>query len=204
MPVVTTPDAKGCFPMDHPLHMGIHMGPFSPPAIEKRVRDADLVLALGTVLTDMNLGASKPQVSAGALGLGARGRVNVSFHTYTEVALRDFVAALGREQLPRFRERVVYRDNLKRAKRTAPARRARINDLLLEMNHFLDHHPGYDVFAESGDALFGGLELRLRARRASTSRRATTRRWASACPPRSAPDRPRRGRSCCAATAPSR
>ena len=34
----------------------------APPAIQRRVRDADLVLALGTQLTDMNLGAAKPQV----------------------------------------------------------------------------------------------------------------------------------------------
>lgn len=162
VPVVTTPDAKGCFPMDHPLHMGIHMGPFSAPAIEKRVRDADLVLALGTVLTDMNLGASKPQVKRGRAVWALADRVNVSFHTYTEVALGDFVSALGREDLPRFREKVVYYDNLKRGKQRPNAPLC-INDMLLEMNVFLDQHPGYDVFAESGDALFGGLELRLRA-----------------------------------------
>ena len=163
VPVVTTPDAKGCFPMDHPLHMGIHMGPFSAPAIEKRVRDSDLVLALGTVLTDMNLGAAKPQVRRERAVWAVGGRVNVSFHTYTEVALRDFVGALGRGKLPRFREAVVYRDNLKRAKSERADSALRVNDLLLEINHFLDLHPGYDVFAESGDSLFGGLELRLRA-----------------------------------------
>ncbi len=61
-PVMTTMLAKGVFPMDHPLHMGIHIGPISAPAIQKRVRTADLVLSLGTQLTDMNLGAAKPQV----------------------------------------------------------------------------------------------------------------------------------------------
>ncbi len=163
VPVVTTPDAKGCFPMDHPLHMGIHMGPFSAPAIEKRVRDADLVLALGTVLTDVNLGAAKPQVRRERAVWAVGGRVNVSFHTYTEVTLRDFVGALGRGKLPRFREAVVYRDNLERAKGGHADTALRVNDLLLEINDFLDLHPGYDVFAESGDSLFGGLELRLRA-----------------------------------------
>jgi len=163
VPVVTTPDAKGLFPMDHPLHMGIHMGPFSPPAIEKRVRDADLVLALGTVLTDMNLGAARPQVRRERSVWAVGGRVNVSFHTYTDVMLRDFVAALAAERLPRSRERVAYRDNLKRPRPGArePARLS-VNDMLLELNRFLDAHAGYHVFAESGDALFGGLELRLR------------------------------------------
>jgi indolepyruvate decarboxylase len=161
--VVTTVDAKGLFPMDHPLHMGIHVGPFSPPAIEKRVREADLVLALGTLLTDMNLGASKPQVRRERAVWAVGGRVNVSFHTYTDVMLRDFVSALARERLPRFREKVVYQDNLKRRAANArlPARLV-VNDMLLELNRFLDAHPGYHVFAESGDSLFGGLELRLR------------------------------------------
>ena len=161
--VVTTVDAKGLFPMDHPLHLGIHMGPFSPPAIEKRVREADLVLALGTLLTDMNLGASRPQVRRERAVWAVGGRVNVSFHTYTDVMLRDFVAALATGRLPRFREKVVYRDNLKRPRRGAPeGARLSVNDMLLELNRFLDAHPGYHVFAESGDMLFGGLELRLR------------------------------------------
>lgn len=161
--VVTTPDAKGSFPMDHPLHMGIHMGPFSPPAVARRVAEADLVLALGTVLTDMNLGAAKPQVLRERAVWAVGGRVNVSYHTYTDVVLRDFVAALARETLPSFREPVVYCDNLMRAKQPDLGARLCVNDLLLEINHFLDGHLAYDVFAESGDSLFGGLELRLRA-----------------------------------------
>jgi indolepyruvate decarboxylase len=162
-PVVTTMLAKGVFPMDHPLHMGIHIGPFSPKPIEKRVRDADLVLSLGNQLTDMNLGAARPQVKRERSVWAVSNRVNVSFHQYTEVTLRDFVAALGREKLPTFRERVVYQDNLKR--RAAGARAPKhlsVNDLLVELNGFLaEARRPYDVFAESGDMLFGGLELRL-------------------------------------------
>jgi indolepyruvate decarboxylase len=165
IPVVTTVLAKGVFPMDHPQHMGVHIGPFSAPEIQKRVRAADLVLALGTQLTDMNLGAARPQVLRERSVWASGQRVNVSFHTYTDVTLKDFVAGLAKERLPRSRERVRYYDNLKR-----PARRARgarspklsINDLLVELNDFLADHPGYDVFAESGDSLFGGIELRLR------------------------------------------
>jgi indolepyruvate decarboxylase len=162
-PVVTTVLAKGVFPMDHPLHMGIHMGPLSAPAIQRRVRSADLVLALGTELTDMNLGAARPQVARDTSVWAIEGRVNVSFHQYTEVELFDFVAALASQPLPRFRERVAYHDNLV-APRAGAARRKplRVNDMLVELNRFLAAHAGYYVVAESGDALFGGLELRLR------------------------------------------
>jgi len=80
----------------------------------------------------------------------------------TDVELYDFVAALAAHPLPRFRERVAYHDNLA-APRPGNARRKplRVNDLLVELNRFLAAHAGYHVVAESGDALFGGLELRL-------------------------------------------
>jgi indolepyruvate decarboxylase len=162
-PVVTTVLAKGVFPMDHPLHMGIHMGPLSARAIQDRVRRADLVLALGTELTDMNLGAARPQVARDRSVWALDGRVNVSFHQYTDVELYDFVAELARQALPRFRERVVYHDNLVPPRPGSERRRPlRVNDLLVALNRFLAVHPGYHVVAESGDALFGGLELRLR------------------------------------------
>jgi indolepyruvate decarboxylase len=139
--------------------MGIHMGPLSARAIQRRVRSADLVLALGTELTDMNLGAAKPQVSRDRSVWAFDGRVNVSFHTFTEVTLADFVNALARERLPRFGEKVRYADNLRR-RRGGEGGRLTVNGLLVETNRFLDAHPGYHVFAESGDMLFGGLEIR--------------------------------------------
>jgi indolepyruvate decarboxylase len=160
-PVVTTPLAKGVFPMDHPLHMGIHMGPFSPRPVQDRVRAADLVLAMGTQLTDMNLGAAKPQVRREHAVWATSGRVNVSFHTYTDVALGDFVGALADGKHPRFREKIRYHDNLKRSPARDPSLPLRINDMLLELNDFLEECPDYHVIAESGDALFGGLELRM-------------------------------------------
>jgi indolepyruvate decarboxylase len=158
-PVVTTVLAKGVFPMDHPQHMGIHVGTFSAKQINQRVREADLVLALGTQLTDLNLGATKPQVDRDRSVWATSQRVNVSYHSYTDVMLKDFVEGLVSERLPKHREKVVYYDNLKRGDRSAK-KKLSINDMLVEVNDFLAQHGGYDVFAESGDMLFGGLEVR--------------------------------------------
>jgi len=164
VPVVTTVLAKGVFPMNHPLHMGIHMGPFSPGPIQKRVREADLVLTLGTQLTDVNLGAAKPQVSRDRSVWAADRRVDISYHQYSDVSLRDFVGALAKRKLPRFREKVSYHDNLKGVAKKSSSREQAlgVNEMLVELNRFLGRHPGYLVFAESGDMLFAGIELRLR------------------------------------------
>jgi indolepyruvate decarboxylase len=162
-PVVTTVLAKGVFPMSHPLHLGISIGTVSHPEIEKRLRRADLVVALGAHLTDLNLGASrwpvKPERSVRAI----EGRVEISQHEYSSVRLGELVRALSRVELPGRRERVVYRDNLERPPRgrLARSRRIDINDMLVELNEFLAEHGDHHVVAESGDMLFGGLELRL-------------------------------------------
>jgi TPP-dependent 2-oxoacid decarboxylase len=157
--------AKGAFPMDHPLHMGVHIGPLSPAAIRRRVDRADLVLNLGTLLTDMNLGSRAPLINRQRSVWAVHNRVNVSFHSYTDVMLRDFVKALIRAPLRRHHERVRYADNLDHApERRAPSRRTaplRVADMLREVNGFLAGKRRYLVVAESGDMLFAGLDVRV-------------------------------------------
>jgi indolepyruvate decarboxylase len=159
-PCMTTVLGKGAFPMDHPQYMGVHIGPISPPPIRKRVDAADLVVNLGTLLTDMNLGSRPPQITRARSIWAVGNRVNVSFHTYTDVGIRDFVRALQRERLRRHAERVVYADNLK----SASARRGgaiSVAGMLVELNRFLVGKRGWAVIAESGDMLFAGLDVRI-------------------------------------------
>ena len=161
--VATTMLAKGVFPMDHPLHLGIQIGPFGAAAIQQRVASADLVIELGTQHTDINLGRASEIAPAEKTLWAEPERVSISFHQYQGVMLHEFVRGLADSVLPCFREKVEYSDNLARtpfeANADAPLS---TNDLLVEVNEFLARHPGTYVVAESGDMLFGGLELRLR------------------------------------------
>lgn len=160
VPCMTTVLGKGAFPMDHPQYMGVHMGAISPPPIRRRVDAADLVINLGTLLTDMNLGSRPPSITRAKSIWAAGNAVNVSFHTYTNVGIRDFLHALGRQRLRRHRERVDYADNLHG--RAGQARRAvRVADILRELNAFLAGRRGWSVIAESGDMLFAGLDVRV-------------------------------------------
>jgi TPP-dependent 2-oxoacid decarboxylase len=159
-PCMTTVLGKGAFPMDHPQYMGVHIGPISPPPIRARIDAADLVLNLGTLLTDMNLGSRPPQITRGRSIWAVGNRVNVSFHTYTDVGIRDFVHALRRERLRRHHERIAYADNLRGAPRSS-RRAITVADMLRELNRFLVGKRGYAVIAESGDMLFAGLDVRI-------------------------------------------
>lgn len=158
-PCMTSVLAKGAFPMDHPLNMGVHIGPLSPKAICKRIDRADLVLNLGTLLTDMNLGSRPPVIDRKRSIWAVDGRVNVSLHTYTDVTLRDFIETLLTARMRRHREKVHYADNL--PAKVGTGRRIRVADVLLEVNRFLADKDEYVVVAESGDMLFAGLDVRV-------------------------------------------
>jgi len=110
--------------------------------------------------TDMDLGSRPPQVTRDRSIWAVDGRVHVSFHTYTDVHIRDFVRGLLRARLRRHRERVRYYDNLPRAGR-ATAEPLEVTALLHEINRFLRDHPKHLVVTESGDMLFAGLDVRV-------------------------------------------
>ena len=161
VPCCTSVLAKGAFPMSHPLFMGVYAGAISPPPIRARVEQADLIIGLGMFLTDIEMGGGQPPEALRHRSIWAvENRVNVSFHTYTDITLRDFVHALLRVELKRHREKVVYSDNLP-APRTAPNGPVRVADVLREINHFLARQKKFLVVAESGDSLFGGIDIKV-------------------------------------------
>ena len=161
VPCCTSVLAKGAFPMNHPLFLGVYAGAISPPPIRARVEQADLIIGLGMFLTDIEMGGGQPPEALRHRSIWAvENRVNVSFHTYTNITLRDFVHALLRAELKRHREKVVYNDNLP-ATRTLPHRPVRVADVLREINHFLARQKKFLVVAESGDSLFGGIDIKV-------------------------------------------
>jgi len=161
-PCCTSVLSKGAFPMNHPLYMGVYVGALSPPRLRKRVEKADLLLCLGMLLTDIEMGGHHPpEVLRNRSIWAVDNRVNVSFHTYTDVTLRDFVHGLLRADLKPHREKVFYSDNLVRTRSNLDRRRLRVSDILREINRFLATHRKFMVVAESGDALFGGIDIKV-------------------------------------------
>ena len=160
VPCMTTVLAKGAFPMDHPQYMGVNIGPISPPPIRERVDEADLVLNLGTLLTDMNLGSRLPHLPREKSIWAVQNKVDISYHTYTEVTLRDYVKALLKAPLRQHHEKVEYCDNLA-PQPPGDARQIQVSDMLWEVNKFLQGRKGYMVVAESGDMLFAGLDIKV-------------------------------------------
>jgi TPP-dependent 2-oxoacid decarboxylase len=163
-PVMTTVLGKGAFPMDHPLYMGVHVGPISPAPIVARTDEADFVLNLGCLRTDMNFGNRPPEIIEGKSVWAVDRRVDVKYHTYMNVAVRDFVRALRKQSIRRHQETVRYADNLREAiggGANGGGAALKVGEILMLVNEFLAAHKRYMVVAESGDMLFGGLDVRV-------------------------------------------
>jgi TPP-dependent 2-oxoacid decarboxylase len=159
-PCMSTVLAKGAFPMDHPQYMGVNIGPISPPPIRKRIDEADLVINLGTLLTDMNLGSRLPQLPKEKSIWAVQNKVDISYHSYTDVTVRDYVKGLLKAPLKQHREKVVYCDNLT-PQPHGEARTIQVADMLWEVNKFLQGRKSYMVVAEAGDMLFAGLDIKV-------------------------------------------
>jgi indolepyruvate decarboxylase len=161
-PVFSTVLGKGAFPMGHPLYMGVHVGPISPPPIVARMDEADFVLNLGCLKTDMNFGNRAPQIIEGRSVWAVDRRVDVTYHSFIDVGVREFVRALQRQNLRNHHEKVTYSSNLTGGV-TGDVNRApvRVSQVLAVVNEFLAEHRRYQVVAESGDMLFGGLDIRV-------------------------------------------
>jgi indolepyruvate decarboxylase len=159
-PVLATVLGKGAFPMDHPLYMGVHVGEISPRPIVERMDAADLIINLGCLKTDMNFGNRPPHIVEERTVWAVDRRVDVSFHCYTDVGVREFVRAFLRQDLRRHQETVRYADNLQG---NAPGEDAplKVISLLRAVNDFLSDKRKYVVVAESGDMLFAGLDIRV-------------------------------------------
>ena len=159
-PCLTTVLAKGAFPMDHPQYMGVHIGAISPAPIRQRIEESDLVLHLGSLLTDMNLGSQPQYIHRDKSIWAAENKVHISFHTYTDVTIEDYVQSLLQAPLTLHQEEIAYSDNLA-PQPPGDDRLIQVSDMLWEVNKFLDGRKGYMVVAEAGDMLFAGLDIKI-------------------------------------------
>jgi indolepyruvate decarboxylase len=124
---------------------------------------ADFVLNLGCLRTDMNFGNRPPHIIQERSVWAVDRHVDVKYHTYTDVAVRDFVHALLKQELRNHKEVVTYASNLTENGASAPSAKGpiRVSEVLRAVNDFVIENENYMVVAESGDMLFGGLDVRV-------------------------------------------
>jgi TPP-dependent 2-oxoacid decarboxylase len=95
-PFVTTCLSKTVLSERHPLFAGVYAGRMGQEWARAVVEEADVVLSLGNLMTDFDLGFYTAQLDPSKLIVANSDRVRVKHHVYDQVDLRSFIDGLQR------------------------------------------------------------------------------------------------------------
>jgi indolepyruvate decarboxylase len=160
IPIAADLLSKSAIPENHRLYIGVYGGATSSDEhVRKYVESADLVLMLGTFITDMSMGFYTAKLDRKRTVLATTERVSVQYHRYESISFRDFLAALASAKIP---PKQFTHPNphavpitLKKIERRD---RLTMVDVFRIVSLHLDER--CCVVADVGDALFGAVGIR--------------------------------------------
>jgi indolepyruvate decarboxylase len=90
IPIAADLLSKSAIPENHRLYLGVYGGAMSSDEhVRQYVESADLVLMLGTFITDMSMGFSTAKLDRKRTVLATTERVSVQYHRYESIAESD-------------------------------------------------------------------------------------------------------------------
>jgi indolepyruvate decarboxylase len=160
IPIAADLLSKSAIPENHRLYLGVYGGAMSSDEhVRKYVESADLVLMLGTFITDMSMGFNTAKLDRQRAVLATTERVSVQYHRYDSIQFREFLESLvtARIKPKKFRHpnRHVGPVPLKKIERQDALTMA---DVFRILSLHLDER--CCVVADIGDAIFGAVGIR--------------------------------------------
>ena len=156
-PFVTGILGKSVVSEKHPQFVGVYVGGMSPDNVREAVEEADCVIAIGLLITDLATGIFTHHIDPGRLILLALDDLSIRHHSYPGLGMKMFlesmiaampqakltVQSLNKYEIPSF---VPIADKVITMER-----------LIMYIDTFLSNDTV--VIAEAGDALFAALDL---------------------------------------------
>lgn len=159
IPVATSSLAKGLFPERHPLSLGVYMGAVSSAVVVDRVEQADLLISLGVLNTDLTMGAFTAHRRVDRLIECTDTDVTVGLRTYRDVPLWALLPALATAiesvdiQLGEHAPRTLQGNTFK----PEPGVPLTVERFISAVGSHLDDRHG--VLVDPGECLFASVDL---------------------------------------------
>ena len=160
IPIAADLLSKSAIPENHPLYIGVYGGAMSSDEhVRKYVESADLVIMLGTFITDMSMGFYTAKLERRRTVLATSERVSVQYHRYDSIQFRDFLEALAAAKVTPKRFRHPSPHGLSNPLQKTD-RRAALT--MVDVFRILSLHLNERccVIADIGDAIFGAVGIR--------------------------------------------
>lgn len=165
IPMAATILGKSVVSERHPNYVGLYEGGMGDPAVTEFVEGSDLLLMLGTFLSDINLGIFTAQLDPTRCVYATSESLRISHHHYHQVDLKDFLVGLN-AALPELKPRPIpsqLAKGRKKAKLRPPSEDALTTSrMMAQINRRLDEDT--IVVADVGDCLFAATELTIHER----------------------------------------
>ncbi|MFZ5448030.1 MAG: alpha-keto acid decarboxylase family protein [Thermodesulfobacteriota bacterium] len=160
-PFATTISGKSVLSERHPQFLGVYFGKLGPEAVKQSMEEADVLLCLGTLMTDVDLGIDTATHFHGAMIVANSDKVGIKHHIYPQVALGDFIRDL-QAGLPPSRQEEMAPGHAALAGRLdftpVPSHKITLKRFYQRLNRFLDKNNL--IISDAGNAtLFGASEL---------------------------------------------
>ena len=160
IPIAADLLSKSAIPENHPLYLGVYGGAMSSDDhVRKYVESADLVLMLGTFITDMSMGFYTAKLDRGRTVLATSERASVQYHRYDSIQFRDFLEALATAKI-----KPKHFSHPNPYALPKPLKNAERSDSLTMVDVFRILSLHLDerccVIADIGDAIFGAVGIR--------------------------------------------
>jgi indolepyruvate decarboxylase len=160
IPIAADLLSKSAIPENHPLYIGVYGGAMSSDEhVRKYVESADLVLMLGTFITDMSMGFYTAKLERRRTVLATTERVSVQYHRYDSIQFRDFLEALASAKVkPKHFKHPNPHALPKPLKNAERSHALAVIDVFRILSLHLDER--CCVIADIGDAIFGAVGIR--------------------------------------------
>lgn len=160
-PFATTYLSKSILPEQHPQFAGVYGAALGSEAAQQLVEAADVLLCLGTLLTDMALGFGTAHLDNNRVVLANSDQVRIKHHVYPQVSLGDFIKGLLTQLPPGPPREQAFIPAYQGAETFTPAASRPLTNkgFYQRINRFLDQR--ILVLADTGDSICAGAQLYL-------------------------------------------
>ncbi|MEW4563899.1 thiamine pyrophosphate-binding protein [Bremerella sp. JC770] len=100
IPVAATVLGKSVIRETHPLYVGLYEGAIGREEVTRFVEESDLVLLLGTFMTDINMGVFTANLDPSKCIYATSEQLRLKHHHYHGITLPDFVRQLSQRTIP--------------------------------------------------------------------------------------------------------
>lgn len=163
IPVASTLLGKSVIRENHPLFVGVYGGLIGHDEVQKFVNEADCLIMLGSILTDLeDLNPDSPVMRTGRTVHATADAITIKHHRYEQVSFEEFVRALIAASMPSFPDRPLPSYGSTALESPAPTQPLTLRGLFSYLERRLDEK--MLVIADIGESLFAGADLRVHKR----------------------------------------